>query len=54
MQRPALLALGGEIKSNALLQRLEQLVQGVAGREAAGQLGNIGPVAAVLDVDAGG
>src|SRR4051812_39657690 len=52
VQRTALLALVSEIKRDPLLQRLEQLVEGVAGGEASGQLRYVGPVAAVLNVDA--
>lgn len=54
MQRATLLALVGEVERDALLQGLEELVQGVAGSEATGQLGHIGPIAAVLHMDAGG
>jgi len=54
MQRATLLAFIGKVKRNALLQGLEKLVKRVAGGEASRQLGNIGPVAAILDVNAGG
>src|SRR5665811_2286063 len=54
VQGAALLALVGQIKLDSLLQGREQLVQAIAGSEAAGKLGHVGPVAALLDVDASG
>jgi len=41
MQRATLLALVGEVERDALLQGLEQLVQGIAGGKAAGKLWDI-------------
>jgi hypothetical protein len=51
VERAALLAPIGEIKSYAIPQGLEKLVKGVPRREAAGELPNVGLVAAVLDVN---
>lgn len=54
MKRPALPTLISEIQRNALLKRLEKLIEGVARGKAAWQLWNISPVAAFLNMDTGG
>ena len=54
MQRTSFRALLGKIERDSLLQRLEELVKGIPGRETAGQLRNNRPVAAVLDMDTRG
>jgi hypothetical protein len=54
MQGSALATLVGEIEGNSLLQRFKKLVKRVAGGKAAGQLWNVRPVAAVLNMDTRG
>jgi len=46
--------LPGRVEHDALPQGLEKLAQGVAGCEAAGQLGHVGPAASSLHMDASG